>query len=265
MPWLGLAIGAISGAIAGAFSDIGIDDKFIKEVGTTIEPGHSALFLLVERMTEDRVLPELQKFHPTVLRTNLSTEDEEKLKAAFGAVGVSRDRQHGELHSPIHAGCCRAPVHYWVLPFMYVVAAILLGLLLPRIDRQFIPGNWETVSINSETAILSSIASGMMALTGIVFSMVLVSVQVAGSSYSPRLVQWLVHDPILRHALGVFTGTFIFALMALAAVDGGNSGRVPYLTTTDRPGVAAWEHFAAHCLDRACGPALHLKCALQGG
>jgi uncharacterized membrane protein len=85
VPWLGLAIGAISGAIAGRFSDIGIDDKFIKEVGTTIEPGHSALFMLVERMTEDRVLPELQKFHPTVLRTNLSVEDEEKLKAAFGA------------------------------------------------------------------------------------------------------------------------------------------------------------------------------------
>ena len=85
VPWLGLAIGAISGAIAGRFSDIGIDDKFIREVGTTIEPGHSALFLLVERMTEDRVLPELQKFYPTVLRTNLSAEDEEKLKAAFGA------------------------------------------------------------------------------------------------------------------------------------------------------------------------------------
>lgn len=85
VPWLGLAIGAISGAIAGRLSDIGIDDKFIKEVGTTIEPGHSALFLLVERMTEDRVLPELQKFRPTVLRTNLSAEDEEKLKAAFGA------------------------------------------------------------------------------------------------------------------------------------------------------------------------------------
>lgn len=85
VPWLGLAIGAISGAIAGRYSDIGIDDKFIKEVGTTIEPGHSALFLLVERMTEERVLPELQKFRPTVLRTNLSPEDEEKLKAAFGA------------------------------------------------------------------------------------------------------------------------------------------------------------------------------------
>jgi uncharacterized membrane protein len=85
VPWLGLAIGAISGAIAGRFSDIGIDDKFIKEVGASVEPGNSALFMMVERMTEDRVLPELQKFHPTVLRTNLSAEDEAKLKAAFGA------------------------------------------------------------------------------------------------------------------------------------------------------------------------------------
>jgi uncharacterized membrane protein len=123
-------------------------------------------------------------------------------------------------------------VHYWVLPFGYIVAAVVLGFVLPRIDRQFIPGGWQTITVASETAILSSIASGMMALTGIVFSMVLVSVQVAGSAYSPRLVQWLVHDAILRHGLGVFTGTFLFALMALAALDESGSGRVPYLTTT---------------------------------
>jgi uncharacterized membrane protein len=85
VPWLGLAIGAISGAIAGRYSDIGIDDDFIKEVGASVEPGNSALFMMVERMTEDRVLPELQKFHPTLVRTNLSAEDEAKLRAAFGA------------------------------------------------------------------------------------------------------------------------------------------------------------------------------------
>jgi uncharacterized membrane protein len=120
---------------------------------------------------------------------------------------------------------------YWVLPFSYVVGAIVLGLVLPGIDRQFLPGGWQTINVNSETAILSSIASGMMALTGIVFSMVLVTVQVAGSSYSPRLVQMFVHDSILRHALGVFTGTFVFALMALAVVNDADSGRVPYITT----------------------------------
>ena len=86
-PWLGLAIGAVTGAIAGKFSDVGIDDNFIKEVSNTIEPGHSALFLLVAQATPDKVLAELQKFQPTptVLRTSLSEEDEARLKAAFGA------------------------------------------------------------------------------------------------------------------------------------------------------------------------------------
>ena len=84
-PWLGLAIGAASGALGGALSDVGVDDKFIKEVGNTIEPGHSALFLLVRDVTPDKVLDEVKEFNPTVLRTSLSNEDEAKLKAAFGA------------------------------------------------------------------------------------------------------------------------------------------------------------------------------------
>ena len=84
MPWMGLAIGAITGAIAGKFSDVGIDDSFIKEVGQTVEPGQAALFLMVTKVTEDKVLPEMAKFNPTVLRTNLSAEDEAKLKEAMG-------------------------------------------------------------------------------------------------------------------------------------------------------------------------------------
>ena len=85
MPWLGLAIGAASGALGGALSDTGVDDKFIKEVAGTIEPGQSALFLLVESWTEDKVMDELVKFNAQVLQTSLSKEDEAKLRAAFGA------------------------------------------------------------------------------------------------------------------------------------------------------------------------------------
>jgi uncharacterized membrane protein len=85
MPWLGMAIGAASGALSGGLSDIGVDDKFIKEVGNTIEPGHSALFLLVESWTEDKVMDEIKDFNAEVLQTSLSKEDEAKLKAAFGA------------------------------------------------------------------------------------------------------------------------------------------------------------------------------------
>jgi uncharacterized membrane protein len=85
MPWLGLAIGAITGAIGGALTDVGIDDKFIKEVGDTIEPGHSALFLLVAESTPDKLEQELKGYKATVLQTSLSEEDDEKLRAVFGA------------------------------------------------------------------------------------------------------------------------------------------------------------------------------------
>jgi len=82
-PWLGLAVGAITGAISGKLADIGIDDAFIKEVGSSIQPGNSALFLLVRSATTDKVL-ERVKFPGKVIRTSLSNEDEAKLVAALG-------------------------------------------------------------------------------------------------------------------------------------------------------------------------------------
>jgi len=85
MPWLGLAIGAVTGAIAGHFSDVGIDDDFIKEVGDTIDKGDSALFLLIEQVTTDKVIEDLRKFNPTIIRTSLTKEQEQKLKDAFAA------------------------------------------------------------------------------------------------------------------------------------------------------------------------------------
>ncbi|HIH94756.1 TPA: DUF1269 domain-containing protein [Methanosarcina acetivorans] len=85
MPWLGLAVGAVAGAITSKLYDYGINDDFIKEVGETIKPGGSALFLLISKWTEDKALEKLNKFNATIVRTSLSKEDELKLKAAFGA------------------------------------------------------------------------------------------------------------------------------------------------------------------------------------
>jgi uncharacterized membrane protein len=84
-PWLGLAIGAVTGAIAGGLTDVGVDDKFIKEVGNAIEPGHSALFLLVRESTPDKMMDELKKFDAEIYQTSLSKEDEEKLREMFSA------------------------------------------------------------------------------------------------------------------------------------------------------------------------------------
>lgn len=80
-PLLGWAAGAIAGGVSGALTDIGIDDNFIREVGSTITPGTSAIFVLVRKATSDKVLEDLSKFQGTILKTSLSHEDEAKLQA----------------------------------------------------------------------------------------------------------------------------------------------------------------------------------------
>ncbi|MFB6080577.1 MAG: DUF1269 domain-containing protein [Haloferacaceae archaeon] len=85
-PIAGITIGSVLGGLTGKPGDIGIDDEFMTEVSDSIDLGESALFLLVDDWSEERVLDELRKHHPEVLRTNLSPEDEENLRRAFGGV-----------------------------------------------------------------------------------------------------------------------------------------------------------------------------------
>lgn len=87
VPLLGAAVGALSGALAGHFADYGIDDNFIKQTRDKVTPGTSALFLLSANETPDRVVQALKDagLHGEVIATNLSTEQEGQLRAAFGA------------------------------------------------------------------------------------------------------------------------------------------------------------------------------------
>jgi uncharacterized membrane protein len=87
MPIAGMAIGAATGALAGKLSDYGIDDKFAKEVGAKVTPGKAALMLLVRSATADRVVAEMKKEHfgGELMQSNLSEEDEAKLRAAAAA------------------------------------------------------------------------------------------------------------------------------------------------------------------------------------
>ncbi len=85
MPLLGAAVGAASGALAGKMRDIGIDDNFIKQVGSSIQPGESALFLLVSEAVADKVMPELKQYKFQLIQTSLSKEDEVKLHEMLGA------------------------------------------------------------------------------------------------------------------------------------------------------------------------------------
>ncbi len=83
LPMAGAALGAASGAIAGAFTDFGINDKFMKEVAQAVPVGGAALFLLVKKMTTDKVLDDLKGVGGAVLRTSFDKSMEDAIKTAL--------------------------------------------------------------------------------------------------------------------------------------------------------------------------------------
>lgn len=83
IPLIGLAIGAGMGALMGSMGDVGIDDNFIKQVREKVTPGTSALFLLTSDVVVDRVLEAVKGIPMELVSTNLSAEQEQKLRAAF--------------------------------------------------------------------------------------------------------------------------------------------------------------------------------------
>jgi uncharacterized membrane protein len=115
-------------------------------------------------------------------------------------------------------------------PLVYSIGAVALGMGLPRLEARFFPDLAAGVSASVAIAVLSAIASGMLPLTGLVFSLAFVMVQFSATAYSPRLVAWLAGSAMMSHSLGVFTATFIYAIAALSWVDRGGTGKVPLLT-----------------------------------
>jgi uncharacterized membrane protein len=83
VPLLGAAIGAAAGALVGAFSDVGIDDEFIKRTRDQITPGTSALFVLTSDAVVDRVQEAFAGQRAELLFTNLSKDQEDTLREAF--------------------------------------------------------------------------------------------------------------------------------------------------------------------------------------
>ena len=88
-PWAGLLAGAAAGAVSGKLGDIGIDDSFIEEVSETVEPGHSALFLLTRDANLERIAEETEGMEFQIIETNLSPDDETQLRETFAAEEVA--------------------------------------------------------------------------------------------------------------------------------------------------------------------------------
>jgi uncharacterized membrane protein len=86
MPLVGAAIGAASGALGGRMTDVGINDKFMEDVGKTLQSGNAALFLLVRKMTADKVAAALAGSGGKIMRSSFDETKEHVLQAAFEGV-----------------------------------------------------------------------------------------------------------------------------------------------------------------------------------
>jgi uncharacterized membrane protein len=82
---IGAGVGAGAGAVSGALTDIGIDDDFMKATAETLQPGTSALFVLVRQVTPERVRDAVKPYHPKILYTSLSAKDETELRQVLAA------------------------------------------------------------------------------------------------------------------------------------------------------------------------------------
>jgi uncharacterized membrane protein len=94
MPLVGTALGAASGALGGALSDIGINDEFMKDAAKALRPGSAGLFVLIRKMTTDKVLADLEGTGGTVMRTSLDHTNEQALRDALaGHAATERTAQ----------------------------------------------------------------------------------------------------------------------------------------------------------------------------
>jgi uncharacterized membrane protein len=86
MPLAGAALGAASGTLGGYLTDVGLDDKWMKETAEAIQPGTAALFVLIRKVTADKVLDGLKGEGGTVLKTSFDHTKEQALRDALAGV-----------------------------------------------------------------------------------------------------------------------------------------------------------------------------------
>ncbi len=121
-----------------------------------------------------------------------------------------------------------------MLPSTICALAVVAGVVLPRVDEALTEDLPYLFGGGAESArsLLSTIASAMISVTGLVFSITMVVMQLASSQFTPRLLGSFLSSRITQVTLGVFTSSFVFALIVLRDVRGGDDPFVPQLSVT---------------------------------
>lgn len=110
----------------------------------------------------------------------------------------------------------------WFVPATYMLCALALALVLVRVDRRAtIQASARVLyggGADGARALLSTIASSMLTIAGLVFSITIVALQLASSQFSPRVLRTFLRDSVTQRSLGMFLGSFVFAMTLLPEV-----------------------------------------------
>lgn len=131
----------------------------------------------------------------------------------------------------------RLRTNFWFLPALLVAAAVALSLLLLELDSRIeadVTSNFYlvyTFGAEGARAVLSAIASSMITVAGLTFSVTMLTLQLASSQFGPRLLRNFMRDRGNQIVLGSFIATFVYCLLVLRTVRGGNGSTfVPHLS-----------------------------------
>lgn len=129
---------------------------------------------------------------------------------------------------------------YWFIPAMMMIGAVVLYFVMIYIDSYLI--NVEKISYlkwlsvnrpEGPRSLLSTVAGSMITVTGVVFSITIVALTLASSQFGPRLLENFMQDRGNQIVLGTFIATFVYCLLLLRTVRGGEKGAfIPHLSIT---------------------------------
>jgi uncharacterized membrane protein len=83
VPLAGPTFGGAAGAVIGSLAEAGIDDAFVMSIRADVRPGTSALFVLSHGAAVDAIADALRDVDVTLVRSNLTIEEERELRAIF--------------------------------------------------------------------------------------------------------------------------------------------------------------------------------------
>ncbi|MET3808343.1 putative membrane protein [Nakamurella sp. UYEF19] len=124
----------------------------------------------------------------------------------------------------------------WPLPVAAVIIAAVVGVLLPHLDAtvdasvpSWLGGILFGGDADAARSVLGAVSSSLITVTSLTFSLTVVTLQLASSQFSPRLLRTFTSDIFVQATLGLFLATFTFSLTVLRSVRNGSDGQIAFV------------------------------------